>query len=353
MNRTLLVVLAALAWPAAAGASTVTIGPPLPLSAPTVNGVPCPSLGPDCWYTNVELPPGGVVEAPQNGTITSWKAEGLAGRAEPVIIVQDPGMSMYSIVSEGQPVSEPCGGTPGLCNGGTTLSTFTADLTIAKGQFFAIRMISAAGCIAEPAGSGCSTIGGATDHGVHGGSGANTQPVGTPTSADNDPDATIAISAAEQLASSTSGGFGGVDLLGSMTQQVISAENGDDTRLRIACEQGAMAQLCSGIVSVQACPVNPQRAANKAAQCVDTLMRQSPDLATDAASEPAIKPIIAGKAGFRLAPGTQKTITIKLSKAATKLLAKQHKLDALIVATEHDGGKTKVTSRRVVLKLKR
>jgi hypothetical protein len=353
MKRTLLVVLAALAWPAAAGASTVTIGPPLPLSAPTVNGVPCPSLGPDCWYTNVRLPPGGVVEAPQNGMITSWKAEGLAGRAEPVIIAQDPGMNMFSIVSEGQPVTEPCGGTAGLCNGGTTVSTFSADLTIAKGQFFGIRVISAAGCISQPAGSGCSTIGGATDQGVDGGSGANTQPVGTPTSADNDPDSTIAISATEQFASPTSGGFGGVDLVGSMTQQVISTENGDDTQLRIACEAGVAAQVCSGIVSVMYCPVNPQHAAEKAAQCMDKLMRQSPDLGTDAASKPATKPTIAGKASFRLAPGAHETITIKLSKAATKLLAKQHQLDAVIVATAHEGGKTKVASRKVVLKLKR
>jgi hypothetical protein len=354
MKKALLAVVAALACPAAATASTATIGPALPLNAPSVNGVPCPSLGPDCWYTNVRLPPGGVVAATQSGTIVSWRAEGLAGSAEPVIVKQAAGPDMFSIVSEGPQVTEPCGGAPGLCNGGTTIHKFSVNMPIAPGEFFGIRLLSAANCISGGAGAGCTVIGGGTDGGVDGASGANTQPVGTPTVANNDPDATIGVNATEQL-SNTGGnsppGFDGVSLAGTLSEQLISSEGAEDAKAKIGCE-AALSSDCLGSFALDVCH-NPQKAADKSFNGVSCYIRQSNDFASTARAGSGSRLLTIGKANFKLAPGTDKTVSIPLSKAARKQLGKQHEFAALLVATAREGGKTKVTTRKIELKLKR
>ena len=64
----------------------------------------------------------------------------------------------------------------------------------------------------------------------------------------------------------------------------------------------------------------------------------------------AAKPRRFGKAGFTIAPGKSRKVTIKLSRAAQKLLARVHTLEVRELVVAHDSrGETTRTTGRLIL----
>jgi hypothetical protein len=154
-------VLAGVTLPSPArAAQTVTLGPALSSSS---NSISCPPGGkqsPDCAYVDTTEPAGVIAAAPADGTITTWRVAGFAGKAQ-LVVFQNNGDGSYTIVQRSAPETEPCvivnfvQCTPNS----QTAYPFTTSLPISTGQLIGLELIQPSWCNTSGLPPTCAFIG--------------------------------------------------------------------------------------------------------------------------------------------------------------------------------------------------
>jgi hypothetical protein len=150
------VALLALPAVAAAATSTVTLGPQLPASSGISEG--CAFEHADCADLQTALDSGLLVQAPSNGTITTWRVDGFQGTAQLLIVQADMG-GTYTVLRRSAAETEPCIESGDFCGPFGGFYAFTTSLQIAAGQYIGIELESPANCNDSPDDDTCADIG--------------------------------------------------------------------------------------------------------------------------------------------------------------------------------------------------
>jgi hypothetical protein len=208
------VVLMVCAISSPAASAALTIGPPDVSSAADSGGVSCGGgTQLDCAVFNLTDNRGGLVQAPSDGTITSWSVGGLEGTGRLLVIAAVAG-GRYEIVAKSAQETEPCVMSNGTCGGEgpgvvNPQYTFPTDLPISAGEMLGIELISPSGCftIANPTSQGCGFVG-ADAHNPVAGTATfwnQTPPLGVPTAPSSNTafGEQVLVNAAEQPSSIT------------------------------------------------------------------------------------------------------------------------------------------------------